>query len=678
MRVYWWIYGCCPRRDYIQPNRGGVRLDHVSAATELPILAGLPKVELAKLMADFEVLTYPKGTVIAQADGPQQWLYFVLRGDVEVTSDSAGQALPLMVLGAGSSFGETALKTERTPLESAKAISEVTLCRIPLSRFQPLLERDATLARNYNALLSAKLHSSLQELERTKRMLAAYVDEVWNAPPPLAEQEAVSLMEPGGHQPAAVESDRASPRLRLRQPVKISRQGVGLALSIVSSLVVFYLVDAQFAAAAAIFVWAAANWLLGTMPDYAVALTASTMLVLTNTASPAIAFSGFANPGWFLLLGVLGIGSAVSRSGLIYRLALHMLRILPPSYRGQSLALALTGLLFTPLLPSSNSRAAIGSPLARELSEAMRFPEKGRGSAGLAISSFLGFGQMYFLFLNGGNICMMAWTLMSDYTSRPITWSSWLWYALPLGLIMFVGSFLAIIIQFPPEPTAGVSRDLILSQIQILGPMTRNERLTTAVLVVMLGGFVTQPFHGIDPAWLALPGFLLLIAVGVIDKAGLKELDWGFLLLIGSLISLSDVTKAAGLTEGLTQWVGPLLQPLASQPALFLGLVAVLMLVVRLAIPLQPAVLIFTIALLPTATQIGFHPIVVVLVALALSNSWLIPQQNTMYLTVFSGTEERSFTHAQVRRLAVIHAGIAIIAVLGSVPFWRLWGLLAH
>lgn len=632
--------------------------------------------ELARLAGDLERIDLQEGEQIV-ARGEDGLLYFVVEGDVEVIDLEGARPVPLMLLGAGDMIGESGWLQE-PPTIGIRALSAVQLCRLPLSRFQRLLKGEPAVAREFIQTLAGRSAETLRELARTKRLLSAYAVEVWDSvPTPIPPAASMQPQATPPKQPAS-RRDRWGHRrsvtpwgslLVLLGKALVPLAAVGLAFPLGGG-------DMTLTASIAILGASASLWLMGQVPDYVVALAASVAAVLFNVAKPVVAFSGFANPAWFLLLGILGIGVAVNQSGLLYRLALNMLRLLPPTYRGQTFALAITGVIFTPLLPSANSRAAIASPLAKELSEAMRFPALGRGSAGLAMSAFLGFGQMYFLFFNGTNICLLAWSLMPQAVQAQVSWIYWLLVALPLGLFTFGLSYGAILWFFPPEPTAGVSRETILAQLQVLGPLSKAERRTGTVLGLVLTGFLTQSLHGLNPSWIALTGFLILVVLGVVDKQGLKSIDWGFLLLVGGLISLSDVTQVTGLSKHLAEGVGILLRPLGSNPYVFLLGVAVLMLLVRLAIPIQQAVLLMVIALLPMTTQLGFNPFVITLVVLAMSNSWVLPQQNQMYLTVFSGTEERCFTHRQVRSLAMVQAACGVLAVLVSVPFWKVLGLL--
>jgi len=647
---------------------------------DLPLLSGLPKVELAKLLGDLETTEFAQGTVIVSPEESNEWVYFVIEGEVGIYCAAGEREIPLLFLGPGEVVGETDSIAGSLGDRWIRATKPTRTCRLPAARLRRLFSAEPAVADQFIRMLAFKLAGTMQELARTKTMLGAYTDELWQQiPTPLEEaslQMAAAAEERAPRvqqQPATADEDLQVPR-----PDRLSLlRHTAILVSMGLALLVYRLHpgDAQLAGATAILLWASLNWLLNTMPDYAVGLAAGAAALVTGVAPASVAFAGFASPSWFLLFGAGGIGVAVSRSGLLYRLALHMLRLLPPTYKGQTFAMALTGILFTPLLPSANSRVAMAGPLAIELSEAMRFPERGRGTAGLAMSTFLGFGVMFFMYMNGANTGLLAWSLLPAGVRDSTTWTAWFVTALPMAVLVFGGCYIAILWLYRPEPTPGVSRRTIRAQLDVLGPLSVMERQTFSMLALVLFGFLTQGLHGIDPSLLALSGCLILISLGVVDKQGLRSIDWGFLLLFGALVSIAEVTKTTGLSDSLAGWVGPTLQPLGASPYAFLGAIALLTLSVRLIIPLQPTVFVMVVSLSPVSAAMGYSPFVVALIILALSNNWIIPQQNSVYLGLYSATEERAFSHAQGRPLALMHALICLVSVLMSVPFWQFLNL---
>jgi hypothetical protein len=53
----------------------------------------------------------------------------------------------------------------------------------------------------------------------------------------------------------------------------------------------------------------------------------------------------------------------------------------------------------------------------------------------------------------------------------------------------------------------------------------------------------------------------------------------------------------------------------------------------------------------------------------------LLPQQSPTHLTLYYGTEERAFSHGQVRPFAWLYAAAVLAGFLLSLPYWRARGL---
>ena len=94
---------------------------------------------------------------------------------------------------------------------------------------------------------------------------------------------------------------------------------------------------------ALVVVGGAIAWLLEPVPDFAVALGMAAAWGATGLAPPALAFSGFASSAWVLAVAAFAITAAMASSGLLFRTALMLLRIFPPTHRGQVAALLLGG-----------------------------------------------------------------------------------------------------------------------------------------------------------------------------------------------------------------------------------------------------------------------------------------------------------------------------------------------
>jgi hypothetical protein len=131
---------------------------------------------------------------------------------------------------------------------------------------------------------------------------------------------------------------------------------------------------------------------------------------------------------------------------------------------------------------------------------------------------------------------------------------------------------------------------------------------------------------------------------------------------------------------GAGAWFARLTQELLGtlgHPVAALGAAVGLTIAVRFVLPWQTAVPLLTVALLPLAEKAGLSPWLIALVALKAGNVFLLPTQNMYYLTLYYGTEERAFTHRQVRPFAWAYAAIVLAMFLLNLGYWRMLGLVA-
>lgn len=453
----------------------------------------------------------------------------------------------------------------------------------------------------------------------------------------------------------------------------------GVAVALVAGALVVRLAPAGLSVPAvrflAILVVAAILWARGRPADYVVALGMGLAWILLGVAPARDAFAGFASSTWFLILGVYGLGAALGRSGLLYRITLLTLRRFPPSFMGHVLALGLAGVASTVLIPSVQGRVTLIGPMLASVSETLGYPPRSRGSAGLAMATFLGFSLATTLFLTGTSTCLLAWGMLPEATREEITWLRWLQGVLLLEVVAFVAAVGWIVWRYRPSEVRPVRSGLLDTQLQALGPLSYEERTTGVLAAAVLLGWLSQGLHGINPAWFALGGFCALLTSGVLDRATLRSgVDWPFLLFLGMVFSMAGLTGRLGVDAWLAQLVQGALGGV-SHPAAAVAAAVIITVGVRFVLPWQTAVPLLTVALGPFAQQAGLSPWIVALVALKAGNIFVLPYQNPFYLTLYYATEERVFSHAQARPFAWVYLGIVLLAFLLSLPYWRALGL---
>jgi di/tricarboxylate transporter len=407
------------------------------------------------------------------------------------------------------------------------------------------------------------------------------------------------------------------------------------------------------------------------VPDFAAGLALVAAWLLLGVATPAEALSGFASKEWLFVVSIYGLAAATASSGVLFRVGLLLARRLPAGLLAQSATLLLTGLALTPLVPSSTGRAALTSPLALAVAEALRLPERGRASALLGLGAWVGAGPLMFMFLNGSGTCLLAWGLLPEASRLHFTWINWLVAAAPLGVFVSLGALGLLFLLFRPEGVAAPSHERISLQVAILGRPAARELATIAILILTVAGWIASPWLGLDLSLIALLGLLATVAARSLDLRAFQTLDWNFLVFFGVVLTIGRLATSQGLDRAAGGAITALLGAAEPGPLLFVVAVGLLSAVLRLVVDQQLAVLLGSMTLIPVAPRLGLDPWVVVVALLATSVAWFLPSQTPSYLVAQSASEGRLFSHAQARRFAVAYAGLTLAGLALSIPYWR-------
>jgi anion transporter len=627
----------------------------------IPLFSSLSRVELSRLIPHFTVLEFYDGEVIVQQGEHGDCLYLIASGSVRVVRHASdGTTVDVAVLKQNECFGELALLTGETRTADVIALDEqTTVLRFSRERFNALLKQHNLLALKIAGILAKRISRTNGYVSNTDH--TDIFDVVSNA-----EDESLGLPSSAGLKAGW------SLGVKLR-----SRRFISIALAALLCTVVALLLSKsgmtyQQISLLVLLTGATVIWSFDAFSYHAVALALPLAAVVLNAASPNQAFSGFSHPSWFLVLGVFAISAAISKTGLMYRLVLLVVSRFPTSYRWQSFALAFTGMLLTPIIPSSNGRAVLAGPLVANVSEILRFRRGSAGSIGMSMSALLGFGHMSFMFMNGTATCLLAFGLLPTAVINRVTWGSWFLAALPLGLIFFTISYIAVLMQYRPKVHRTSNTNVISKQLATLGPCNEHEKITILLVVLSLLGFITQSWHHVNGAWIALTSFFLLFAFGVLPERSVRsDIDWNFLLSFGALVGFGGLISSSGLSTVMADHVAPLLQQVKSCPYAFLLSVSLGMYLLRFVLPLPAAQLITLLSVLPVLATTGIDPFALCLVVLISGNPWFFSYQNSVYLNLLEATEGKVFDHHQTRKAAIAHIFAVQSAIIISVPYWR-------
>jgi anion transporter len=418
-------------------------------------------------------------------------------------------------------------------------------------------------------------------------------------------------------------------------------------------------------------------WVFRVLPDYGVALLFGMIIILTKLDSAQTVMGGFASTTWFMTLGVLGLGTAITGSGLFYRLSLHLVRLFPLSFYWQIIATGIMGVVVMALIPQQTARTVITSQMLVNLSESLGYKTPSKASTGLFTASFLGLGQLGFLFLTGSTTSLIAWGLMPDDVREQFTWGYWFLAALPPTLGVIVIILACSIVLYRPEVQPKISYTMVQTQLEILGRLSHKEWISLGVLCFTVVGWLTTSYHGVDGAWISLIAFATLVNTGVLDWSAMrKSIDWELMIYMGVTLSLPTLMKQAKIDQWLVDWLSPLILPFVDSPAWFFIVIALLTYALKLVFTSFLAVVTLCVALLPLSIDVGMSPWIIAMIVLIASEVWFFPYQVDWHMLAYSTTDGKGFSYPLMCRINPIYAVAYIVALLLAIPYWRYLGLM--
>ncbi len=369
-------------------------------------------------------------------------------------------------------------------------------------------------------------------------------------------------------------------------------------------------------------------WVRESYDEYVVGLMLLFSWVVFGIAPTGVALSGFAKSSFIFVIAALGLGAAVNHIGLLSRVASQILMRVPLSFYRTHLFLILgSGLLLTPLLPTGKARTVIGIPMGQAISDSSGFAPRSNGSAALTLAALVGFSQLSFVFLTGGEFCLIGWNLLPTAAKSEFGWTAWFLAAAPAGVFTLLFVLIAVQWLFPLrlEDRERIENAKPPVALKISKPFSRAEWIVVITLSFTVIGWLTMPIHGFDEAWVALAGLLVLHVTGVLNKEiFIRKLDWGLILFFAIVTSMAEVTSHLKLDRWLIAQIEPTLSYYALGPLVFLAVIVVLVNIARLFVRKSAAVTFFIITMVPVAETVGVHPGALLLTVVMASESFFL------------------------------------------------------
>ena len=283
---------------------------------------------------------------------------------------------------------------------------------------------------------------------------------------------------------------------------------VGLGISAVIVLCMVPLptdIPAAVLRPAVLSVFAMLCWATGVLPEHVTALAFFALAMLLAIAPPEVVFAGFLSASLWLVLSGLIVGVAIIQTGLGAWVAQAVLGWCGTSYVRLVSGLVVMGMTLTFVMPSTIGRTLLVIPLVVALAERLGFAAGTPGRTGLVMAAALGT-YMPAAAILPANIPNLALAGASE-TLYGLTfhYGSYLLWHLPVtGVLKAIAMVLLICRMYP----ATMRRP---ERVHAPPPLTRDQHVLLAVLLVALGCWMSDAFHHLAPAWVGLGVALLCV-----------------------------------------------------------------------------------------------------------------------------------------------------------------------
>lgn len=376
----------------------------------------------------------------------------------------------------------------------------------------------------------------------------------------------------------------------------------------------------------------------------------------------------------------MGFGAAITKSGLLARAALLVMKICPSNFTGQVLAQLIAGTVIGPFIPSTSAKVSVAGVMSTEIGKQLGFKSRSKGMSGITAAMYTGFTLNAPIFLSSSFFAYFLIGLLPAEEQAEFTFNRWFISMLPWGIFILVMSFLAINIMFAPKEKTCVSKEEIEKKIKEKGPMNKNEKITLGMLVLCGFLLVMERRIGISSTVTFIFVMAVLIALKVISTKDYNTgIAWSLFTFAGVVVNLGTVLSTVGVDTWISDTFGIYMASLTGNPYLFVLVVSIAVILVRfLIVSYFTTFTLFVVILSPFCIDAGISPWIVAICTYVCCQPFFAKYQNVNYLTAFTAAGgDEVIDHNHMALYSLVFHVIAIIGLIISVPYWKMLGIIA-
>ena len=392
--------------------------------------------------------------------------------------------------------------------------------------------------------------------------------------------------------------------------------------------------------------------------------------------TPGVIFSGFTQTALWTLVPAFFFGYTLQKTGLGKRIAIAVIRVCRPNYLSLISAWVPIGIILSILTPATTVRVAIMLPIAVQCCELFGLKKGSKGNSLILLTAFA-----MALIPGAGWLTGVIWGpfIQGQMANAGIMVDFGDWLGVLLVPVLITTALLVVGGLLILKPEEKISKEAIEAvKKQKNGKMKKDEIISAAILILVFGLSLTSSLHGLSTAIICIAAMLCFFVFGVLETKDFNlAANWNLVIFIAMAFSLGPIFDVTGISVWLSGIVIPALEPIASNPWLFVFSVTIFMFIWSM---IDVAMFLPTISIMAPilpgiqeAYQIS--PLVWIAIFILAGSAFFLAYQNMWAVMSRSIAEERAWTSKHQGTYGLIYFIACLLALLVAIPMWINAGL---
>jgi len=310
----------------------------------------------------------------------------------------------------------------------------------------------------------------------------------------------------------------------------------------------------------AITLWAILMWMFELLPESLIGILIPVFYLLSGIATTNEAFMGWASSVPWVTLGGIIIGTVMITSGLAKRFAYKALSITGNSLFGIIVGISVTSFIITPFIPSIMGKISMMVPLVIGICQALKIEPKSKEASALMLVAFFSLWSPKMAFLTGSADSVLLAGVLGQQLGLRVSWALWAYEMFVPGLLWTIVSVFLVFILRPNKEVFNSKE--VFTKYDELGPISKEEKKTIILLIVLFIILATDSIHKIDSAWtmIIMASLAFIPGIDLLKKSDIQKINFPIVFFLVGALTIGNLAKVTGTADLISKTILPMLQ----------------------------------------------------------------------------------------------------------------------